>query len=140
MDLLTADAVTTAELDKVDSVIAQLPADSRLAETLKAVSSGVRSGEDVVVTVGKELTPSQAAKILKLSRVHLYKLMDGGALPFVRVGRDRRLKAIAVVRYEEERQTQQLELAERFAHADRDRARLIDAAVAARATERACAS
>jgi len=136
MDLLTADAVTTAELDTVDSVIAQLPADSRLAETLKAVSSGVRSGEDVVVTVGKELTPSQAAKILKLSRVHLYKLMDGGALPFVRVGRDRRLKAIAVVRYEEERQTQQLELAERFAHADRDRARLIDAAVAERTAAR----
>src|SRR5450755_3188146 len=113
MKLLSASEVTAEDLAAVDSAIASMPADSPVAEALQRVSAGVRSGQDVLVAVGDDLTPAQAAKMLRLSRTHLYKLMDAGVLPFVRVGRDRRLNTADLFAFEQQRQAQQVELAER---------------------------
>ncbi len=40
----------------------------------------------------------EAAQFLRISRSHLYNLMESGELPFVRLGRTRRIPRNAVVR------------------------------------------
>ncbi|MTD12886.1 excisionase family DNA-binding protein [Nakamurella sp. YIM 132087] len=86
----------------------------------------MRSGQDLTFSADDtQLTPAQAAKILGMSRGHLYKLLDSGIIPSTHVGRDRRLKLSEVGEYAKSRQRDQALLAERFAHADRDRQRLL---------------
>ena len=43
------------------------------------------------------LTVREAAEFLRLSRSALYRLMDRGALPFVKLGRNRRIPRRALV-------------------------------------------
>lgn len=51
-----------------------------------------------------------------MSRTHLYKLLDRGEIVFHRVGRDRRIRIYDLLEFEEQRQRDRRELAERFAH------------------------
>lgn len=60
-------------------------------------------------------TPNEAAERLGMSRTHLYKLLDRGEIEHDRVGRDRRIPAAALFAFEQRRQRDRRELAERFA-------------------------
>lgn len=121
MDTLAATDVDPGELESVASVVDSLPEGSALAGLLASFVTSVRKGEDVVMaSTNHDLTPSQAAKLLGMSRPHLYKLLDAGALPHRRVGRDRRLRAQDVFNYGLHREAARAQLAENFAHTDRD--------------------
>lgn len=99
-----------------------------LRDVLLSIARCVRKGDDVLVVDGNApvLTPSQAARHLGMSRAHLYKLLDRGEIEFDRVGRDRRIRFEDLAAFEERRQRDRRELAERFAHQDKTRAGAID--------------
>jgi excisionase family DNA binding protein len=62
-------------------------------EALKLVIEALARGQSVaVVPHDKDLTSQEAADMLHVSRPHLIKLLDGGKIPFHRVGTHRRIK------------------------------------------------
>lgn len=100
---------------------------SQLRDLLLGLTSHVEQGSDVaLLDADAELTPTQVAARLKMSRTHLYKLLDNGSLPCHRVGRDRRIRFSDVVDFERQRQLDRHELAERLATAGSTRSRAID--------------
>lgn len=97
--------------------------ESQLRDLLLGLTTHVEHGEDVALLDSQaELSPAQVAQRLKMSRTHLYKLLDNGTLPSHRVGRDRRVKFSDLIVFERRRQQDRHELAQRFAHADATRA------------------
>jgi excisionase family DNA binding protein len=92
--------------------------EGQLRDLLLALSDSLSAGFDLtLLDSSTEFTPQQAADRLRMSRTHLYKLLDTGAIPSHRVGRDRRITGPDLVVFERRRQAERRELAERFAHA-----------------------
>lgn len=118
---LDAACVSNEQIAALDDFTASL-APSELRDLLLTLSSIVKSGTDATLLESEaELTPSQAAAELKMSRAHLYKLLDRGEIVYHKVGRDRRIRVVDLARFEASRQRDRRELAERFAHADKTR-------------------
>jgi len=61
-----------------------------------------------------------------MSRTHLYKLLDRGEIVSHRVGRDRRIRLSDLIDFETQRQSDNRELAERFANQQKTRSGAID--------------
>lgn len=90
-------------------VVMVLPRDGQTYEATvpDAVLAGFAAVLDVVdagcvpvVVPGKrDLTTTQAADVLSVSRAVLGRLMDSGELPFHRVGRHRRIRLIDVLEF-----------------------------------------
>lgn len=115
MKTLETAKIPTDQLDELDEFAAS--AGPELRDVLMSLSHCVREGDEVVIVDGsKTVTPSQAAERLGMSRTHLYKLLDRGEIVFHRVGRDRRIRVHDLLQFEEQRQRDRRELAERFAH------------------------
>lgn len=112
--------VTAEVLNEFDQTVAA--ASPELRELLLAVRRIILPGDDE----DTNLSPREAAHRLRMSRTHLYKLLDRGDIPFHRVGRDRRISLRDVCAFEEQRHRDSRELAERFANADQTRAGAID--------------
>lgn len=89
----SAASATPESLDAFNRFVQSLPRGDAMRSTLEALSKELHAGEDVIFgTPSDALTPNQAARILGVSRAHLYKVLDTGALPFTIVGqRDRRI-------------------------------------------------
>jgi excisionase family DNA binding protein len=84
----------------VDSAgdLVEMPAE--LVGVLKTIVEHLRAGHGVsVASLQAELTTVEAAELLNVSRPHLIKLVDGGALPFRMVGTHRRLRLVDVLAY-----------------------------------------
>jgi excisionase family DNA binding protein len=104
---------------------------SELRDLLFTLSSSVKSGSDVTLLESDaEVTPAQAAAQLKMSRTHLYKLLDRGEIVSHNVGRDRRVRVADLARFEASRQRDRRELAERFAHQEKTRRGAMDELIA----------
>ena len=56
-----------------------------------------------VVPIHAELTAQEGADMLNVSRPHLVKLLDNGALPHTKTGRHRRIKFADLMTYKEQR-------------------------------------
>lgn len=127
METLSAHSVDPAELERLDSVVASLPSDSSLGAALQYVSASVRSGVGVTLAqADDQISPAAAAKLLGMSRTHLYKLLDANLIPSVNVGRDRRLASADVAAYARSQWGDRASLAQRFAHSGEDRDNLLD--------------
>ncbi|MGY0502287.1 helix-turn-helix domain-containing protein [Nocardia sp. FBN12] len=113
-----ATAVPADQLAKLEQLVTEL-GPSELRELLRAVTTSVHSGVDVAMFRADDvLTPAQVATRIGMSRTHLYKLLDSGALPSFRVGRDRRVRVADVMAFQRARDRDRGELAERFAKID----------------------
>ncbi len=94
---------------------------------IHALTGYVRAGDEIAAFDPKQtFTPSEAAERLGMSRTHLYKLLDRGEIGFDHVGRDRRIPLVELAKFEERRQRDRRELAERFAHQQQTRTAAID--------------
>ena len=101
--------------------------ESALRDLLLALTGSLESGGTVaLLDVDTDYTPAQVAQRLRMSRTHLYKLLDSGQIPSHRVGRDRRVSGRDVVTFEKRRQEERRTLAERFASAEAIRRGAVD--------------
>lgn len=127
MRTLEASAVPAEDLTQLSTLASKFSQSSPLRDFLEEVVSSVRSGTDVSVVAEQQMTPAAAAKLLGVSRVHVYKLMDRGELPHVRVGNDRRTTLADVMRFRESQDDVRRSMAERAAHPHKARQAAIDA-------------
>ena len=80
----------------------ELPASAFKA--LAFVVRGIAAGQTMtLMPSGRQLTSQQAAEMLHMSRPHLIKLLDRGAIAYERVGSHRRLRVEDVLAYRAER-------------------------------------
>lgn len=97
---LTADKVSADELAQTEEFAQGLPQGSPLAIMLEGLLDAVRRGADVTLLASdKELTPNQAAQLLRVSRPHLVKIMDRGLLAYRLVGSNRRIAKADLLDY-----------------------------------------
>ena len=89
---LSSDDVSANDRALLEEFITASAPDSSVALLLQRILSSVSRGADInVFDDDAELTPNQAAELLKMSRPHLVKFMDRGDLSFHRVGSHRRV-------------------------------------------------
>lgn len=102
---LAADEVTAEERRRLEEFIAETGADSPVALLLQRILSSVARGADIDMFADEaELSPAQAAELLKMSRPHLLKFMDRGDLSYRRVGSHRRIAMSSLVQFAAERE------------------------------------
>ena len=68
-----------------------------------------------IVPIHAELTTQEGADILNVSRPHLIKMLDEGALPHTKTGRHRRIKFADLMKYKELREQTSLSAMEELA-------------------------
>lgn len=99
-------------------------------DLLLRVASLSGSGNGILsIAEDRTYTPAEAAKRIGMSRTHLYKLLDRGALPSHRVGSHRKIFASDLKAFEEKRHADRIELAERFSR-QRETAAAVDDEIA----------
>jgi excisionase family DNA binding protein len=75
-----------------------------LGDILKAMGQGKLIS---LVPISAEVTTQAAAEILGCSRPHLVKLLEEGKIPFVKVGKHRRIKFDDIMNYRKQMKEQQ---------------------------------
>jgi excisionase family DNA binding protein len=73
-----------------------------------------------VVPIHAELTTQEAADLLNVSRPHLVKLLESGALPFHRAGKHRRMRFADLMAFKEERERSSAEAMEELSKQAQD--------------------
>lgn len=122
MQTLEAQNVDTHEVATLSKMTDALPEQSPLRSFLAEVVDAVRAGENIsVLAQEQQVSPAIVAKMLGVSRVHVYKLMDRGDLPFVRVGNDRRATLAQVEAFKNSQNEARAEMARRAAHPEKTR-------------------
>ena len=89
-------------------IIDKLELTENMVTGLTAMLEKMAEGEALSIdTMERDYTTREAAKILRFSQGHLYKLLDSGQIPFKKVGSHRRIDARNLFTYknklEEER-------------------------------------
>lgn len=109
---LIAEQVSHADVRRVRDAVRDLPDGSALAIMLENVLQAVLDGEDVTFfTTEKDLTTSQAAKLLNVSRPFVTKLMAEGLLASHFVGSHRRCRLSDIQDYIDRRERAAADLA-----------------------------
>jgi excisionase family DNA binding protein len=88
---------TEIEIEETnDKIVIPSRALKLLGDILKAMGQGKPIS---IVPIATEVTTQKAAELLGCSRPHLVKLIEEGKIPFVKVGKHRRLKFEDVMNY-----------------------------------------
>lgn len=99
------DEETEIEIEETqDKIIIPSRALQLLGDILKAMSEGKYIS---IVPVATEVTTQKAAEILSCSRPHLVKLLEDGAIDFVKVGKHRRIMFEDVLKYKQKMKEEQ---------------------------------
>jgi excisionase family DNA binding protein len=94
-----------ARLVDGDGVTIDLP--DELAEVLVMIVEQLRAGNGVsVAPLHAELTTVEAAELLNVSRPHLIKQLESGAIPYRMVGTHRRVRLADVLDYRDRHDAQ----------------------------------
>lgn len=116
MKTIAAGSVSAETLQKLSDVARDVP-ELNVRDAIVEMAETVQSGRDVVVAGDSDrVTPALAARILGVSRTHLYKVMDADQLPWIAVGRDRRISLADLRDYIAAQDDVRKAAAERFAH------------------------
>lgn len=92
LDRIESDALTAEEIQRVRDFINE-NGDSTVSILLRRILSAAEEGKGInVFADDAELSPNEAAKLLKMSRPHLTSFMEAGHLPFHMVGSHKRIK------------------------------------------------
>lgn len=114
MQTIDTSSLPMDQIEELEHAAAEISPEMR--DVVHAIFGYVRDGAKIAAfDSNATFTPNQAAEHLGMSRTHIYKLLDRGELEHDRVGRDRRIPAPALFAFEERRQRDRRELAERFA-------------------------
>src|SRR5690606_13014883 len=93
-------AETELEIEETkDKIVVPLRALKLFGAILKAMSEGKPIS---IVPLATEVTTQKAAEILGCSRPHLVKLLEEGKIPFVKVGKHRRILFEDVTEYKKQ--------------------------------------
>lgn len=96
---------TEIEIEETqDKIVIPSRALMLLGDILKAMSEGKPIS---VVPVATEVTTQKAAEILGCSRPHLVKLLEEGAIDFVKVGKHRRILFEDIMQYKQKMKEEQ---------------------------------
>ncbi|WP_342371856.1 helix-turn-helix domain-containing protein [Propioniciclava soli] len=125
MRTIDTSSIPTAQLHQLTR-FAQDEAGPELRDVLLSLSPFINAGASLLVDDGTDMSPAQVAQHLGMSRTHLYKLLDRGEIVSHRVGRDRRIRLGDVLAFEQQRQQDRRELAERFARQRQTRQDAVD--------------
>lgn len=87
------------------------------AKILKAMSQG---NPISIVPIATEMTTQAAAEFLGCSRPHLVKLLETGKIPFIKIGKHRRVKFEDLSRYKTEMKRNQEEAIIKIMKSDED--------------------
>ncbi|MDM4763644.1 helix-turn-helix domain-containing protein [Galbitalea sp. SE-J8] len=114
MDTIDTSRVSLEQLAQLETAAASISPELR--DVVHAIYGHVLDGAAIAaIDLDETYTPSKAAERLGMSRTHLYKLLDRGEILSEPVGRDRRIRARDLLAFEQRRQRDRRELAERFA-------------------------
>ncbi len=87
-----------------------IPLPKALYELLLAAVGVMAEGKAIsLVSVSPEVTTTQAAELLNVSRPYLARLLDGGAIPYHRVGTHRRILLEDLLNYKNQRDQERKE-------------------------------
>lgn len=126
---LEASAVAAEDLQQVEQLAQDLPQGSAVAVMLQNIVDAAQRGVDVsIFTSERELTPNEAADLLRVSRAHLTKLMDRQIIEFHRVGTHRRLKMSSLMDYVDRQERARAFVAHAVGTANHDRVAVMDEA------------
>jgi len=101
---LEGNSLTAEELERLREFIRE-EQDSTLGVLLQRLAEANEDGVTInLLAEDAELSPNQAAKLLKMSRPHLLKFMRDGDLPFHLVGSHQRIKMSDLRRFMQARE------------------------------------
>ena len=110
-DLNEDERAAVAVLDADDAVVTvhtdgrEVPRPANASRAVRRLLHDLATGRSVhVVSTGDEMTTQQAADVLGMSRTYVVRLIDQGTLPAHLVGTHRRLNAVDVLTFKQERQ------------------------------------
>ena len=96
------------QLHRNENPVLELP--RRALEALHEILEILEDGSDVdVVPKDRELTTTEAAEMLNVSRPHLVDLLENGDIPYHKVGSHRRVRLADLLEYKHEQKRQSRE-------------------------------
>lgn len=102
----------------------EIPIPNSVYTVIRRVVHEMTQGNAVaVVPVHMELTTQQAADLLNVSRPHLIKLLDDGAMRYHKVGKHRRVRFDEVMKYRAERTARRRKALQEITHIAQEQAR-----------------